>query len=113
MDFVLKRCSGLCLLEIKGGNFDENLFQRLINFIEKNIKSKKHLGINCKNIENFEFAPAVEYFCKNNVSLFNLNTFATAQASLLNAKRFPYIYLDEDDFKTKKRMLARRRFKVV
>lgn len=112
MDFVIRKKGYFYILDVKGDCFNSALFDKLKYTIE-NLKRKKSIAINCKNIKNIESAPFVNYLNRTKVALFNLDAFAQTQLSLLNQKEFTDLYLDENDFLQGKRRLARRRFTLI
>ena len=113
MDFVLRKRGSFYCLDIKKKTFDADLMKKITFFIKDNIKNTHRLALNLKHVEEFDRGDTVSSICGCGVNLYGMNPILSMQLSLLSPKKFPPVYVSEDDFIQSKRMLARRRFRVV
>lgn len=113
MDFVLRKHKRLRIFDISTQTLDAKILKEIIEFVKRNLKHCDRLALNCKELSNLKDAKTVAMLCDNNISLYNLNPMLNTQLSLLSQKKFPLLYLSEEDFINNKRILARRRFKLV
>ena len=113
MDFVIRKHGRHLLLDIKKSIFDNELLEKLFEFIDTNIKNVKCLALNLNSVKNFDNSNIIKKIYSKGIALYGAQAGLTTQIYLLGQKNIPKIYYREEDFIENKRVFTRRRFRLI
>ncbi len=86
-----------------------------LRFELKSFSAKKQIGINLRHVKkarNAFFSFLKEYSDNQKISLYNMTADINLLLFLMNYNQYAQLYVNETDFKERKRNLIHRKFKI-